>query len=96
MQERYGATLYLFGSRSRGTAGPSSDYDIVAVAEAFRQQKPTARVGERFVLWYEAGGWDEGLDLHCFTPEEFREEILAGIGFLGQARRRGELVKVRL
>ena len=29
MRERYGARLYLFGSRARGTARADSDYDII-------------------------------------------------------------------
>ena len=74
MRERYGATLHLFGSRARGTARPDSDYDLVAVSEAFRQQKSTTRAADRGVLWLEAGGWGRGLDIRCLTPEEFREE----------------------
>lgn len=95
MRQRYGATLYLFGSRASSAAKPYSDYDLVAVAESFRQQKSTARAKDRLVLWYEAGGWGEGLDMHCYTPEEFREE-LAGLGYLGQAKRRRELTRIRL
>jgi len=95
MRQRYGATLYLFGSRARGTAGEDSDYDIVAVSEAFRGQKRTARVVDRFYLWLEAGGWGQGLDLHCYTPEEFHEQTKDGIGYLGQAWRRGELIVIR-
>mgnify|MGYP005848198211 CR=1 FL=1 len=95
MRERHGATLYLFGSRARGTAGPYSDYDLVAVSPSFRAEKPTARVTDRLQLWYEAGGWGQGLDLHCYTPEEFREETRDGFGYLGQAKRRRELIVVR-
>lgn len=94
MHERYGARLYAFGSRTRGTAEPSSDYDVVAVAEAFAEQPPLGRARDRFRLWLEAGGWGKELDLHCYTAAEFREE-LKGLGYLGQARRRGELLKVK-
>lgn len=93
MAERYGARLYLFGSRARGTTGPESDYDLVAVAESFVGQRRIARAPDRYRLWREAGGFGITLDLHCYTPEEFREE-LAGLGYLGQARRRRELVEV--
>ena len=95
MRHRYGAILYVFGSRARGTAGPDSDYDLVAVSEAFREQKRTARVVDRFYLWLEAGGWGQSLDLHCYSPEEFHRQIKDGVGYLGQARRRGELTMIR-
>jgi predicted nucleotidyltransferase len=94
LRTRYGARLYLFGSRARGTAHPESDYDLVAVAEAFDQQPLLRRGLDRGNLWREAGGWRIALDLHCYTPQEFREE-LAGLGYLGQAKRRGELIEIK-
>ncbi|MBI4317694.1 MAG: nucleotidyltransferase domain-containing protein [Chloroflexi bacterium] len=95
MRKRYGARLYLFGSRARGTAHGESDYDLVAVAPAFGEQPLLGRAPDRRILWREAGGWGIGLDLHCYTPEEFREE-LAGLGYLGMAKRRGELIHVKV
>ena len=95
LQERYGATLYLYGSQVRGTAGQRSDYDLVAVSDTFRDQKRTRRVLDRFYLWLEAGGWGQGLDLHCFTPEEFHRQTEDGLGYLGRARQAGELKLVR-
>ncbi|MBI2941591.1 MAG: nucleotidyltransferase domain-containing protein [Chloroflexi bacterium] len=95
MRERYGARLYLFGSRARGTARLGSDYDVVAVAKAFAEQPLLRRALDRGELWRKAGGWRIALDLHCYTPEEFREE-LAGPGYLGQAKARGELVEVKV
>lgn len=95
MYERYGAVLYVFGSRVRGSARPGSDYDLVAVSNAFAGQHVMDRALARRDLWIEAGGWRLPLDLHSYTPEEFQEE-LRGLGYLGQARRRGELVKVPL
>ncbi len=94
LRERYGARVYLFGSRARGTAHPESDYDLVAVAEAFGQQSVFERALDRRKLWRQAGGWEIGLDLHCYTPSEFRRE-LEGLGYLGQAKRRGELIEVK-
>ena len=94
MRERYGARLLLFGSRARGMAHAESDYDLIAVARAFSQQRLLGRAPDRRKLWREAGGWGIGLDLHCFTPEEFRAE-LQGIGFIGQSKRRGELIEVK-
>lgn len=95
MKLRYGARLYLFGSRARGKGRPDSDYDVVAVAEGFAGERRIVRAPERYRLWREAGGRGVGLDLHCYTPVEFREE-LAGLGYLGQAKRRGELLRVSL
>ncbi len=94
MRRRYGATLYLFGSRARGTARPDSDYDLVAVSKAFQLHKRSARVLDRWTLWLEAGGWGRGLDLHCLTPEEFHEETRYGWGYLGGSKKRGELMRI--
>ncbi|MBI4320414.1 MAG: nucleotidyltransferase domain-containing protein [Chloroflexi bacterium] len=94
MRERHKATLYLFGSRARGTAREHSDYDIVAVSDAFGQQSHFRRCLDRDELWHTAGGWRKALDLHCYTPGEFRKEV-AGLGYLGQARARGELIRIK-
>ncbi len=94
MRDRYRATVYQFGSRARGSAGLHSDYDFVAVSELFENVKPGTRVGDRVLLWFEAGGWGEGLDLHCYTPEEFAKELDSGMGYLAEAARRSELVEV--
>jgi predicted nucleotidyltransferase len=96
MYERHRAASYLFGSRARGESGKLSDYDVVAVSEAFRGTKRTSRMLGRPLLWLEAGGWGEALDLHCFTPEEFRREIASGMGYLWQAHSRGELIEIPL
>ncbi|TAK37070.1 MAG: hypothetical protein EPO21_00500 [Chloroflexota bacterium] len=95
MRERYGARLYLFGSRARGTAHAESDYDLIAVSNAFDRQSVFERALDRHVLWRQAGGWGIGLDLHCYTASEFRRQ-LAGLGYLGQAKRRGELIWVKV
>jgi len=95
MRERYGARVFLFGSRARRTNRPDSDYDLVAVARAFCKQPVLRRALDRRQLWLEAGGWRKALDLHCYTPEEFREE-LAGLGYLGQAKARGELIEIKV
>jgi hypothetical protein len=94
MRERYGARIYLFGSYARGTARPGSDYDLVAVARAFAGVHPLDRVLDRGQLWREAGGWGVPLDLHCYTPEEFRRQLQHG-GYLAMARARSELWEIQ-
>lgn len=94
MRERYGSGIYVFGSRVRGTARPGSDYDLIAVSRAFEGTHILDRAPDWRKLWREAGGWGLSLDLRCYTPEEFKEE-LRGLGYLGQAKRRGELIKVK-
>ena len=94
MKERYGADLYAFGSRVQGLARDDSDYDLVAVARSFSGQRSFLRAPDRFHLWEQAGGFGLSLDLHCYTPEEF-EEDLEGLGYLGEAAGRGELARMR-
>ena len=67
---------------------------MIAVVKSFAYQPITGRSPDRRKLWREAGGWGVGLDLHCYMPEEFREEI-AGLGYLGQTKARGELIEVK-
>lgn len=93
LDARYRATLYLFGSRARGSSRPDSDYDLVAVSDAFATQPLWARAPDRRVLWRRAGGWGVPLDLHCYTEDEFRKE-LSGSGYLAQAKARGELRRI--
>jgi predicted nucleotidyltransferase len=92
---QYRAHVYLFGSRARGTQQAQSDYDLVAVAAAFVDVSPFRRCLDRDDHWLAAGGWRLALDLHCFTPEEFRREK-AGLGYLGEAFRKGELLRIAL
>ena len=93
LRSRYNARVCLFGSRACGIANSQSDYDVIAVADAFAGQRGFRRAPDRYALWREAGGFGQGLDLHCYTPEEFREEM-AGLGYLGSAARRGELLEI--
>jgi predicted nucleotidyltransferase len=93
MRDRYGAELYLFGSRARGMGARDSDYDFAAVSPAFAKERDLYRALDRHRIWTEAGGYGIGLDLHCYTPEEFARE-LDSLGYLGEASRRGELLKI--
>ena len=93
MRDRYGADVYIFGSRARGANRGDSNYDFAAVAPAFAEQRDINRALDRFDIWDEVGGRGIGLDLHCYTPEEFALE-LDSLGYLGEASERGELVKI--
>ena len=93
MRDRYGADVYIFGSRARGKGRPDSDYDFVAVAPAFAEQRDLSRALDRHRIWTEAGGYGIGLDLHCYTPEKFALE-LDSLGYLGEANERGELIRI--
>jgi Nucleotidyltransferase domain len=91
--DRYQARVYLFGSRARGAEHAQSDYDLVAVAASFATTSWLRRCLDRDSLWLDAGGCRKPLDLHCYTPQEFRRQK-AGPGYLGQAHRRGELIRI--
>ena len=68
IKERYHPQrLLLFGSRARGEAGPSSDYDLLIVSRDFEGTNLTDRATDiyrRWPLW-------AGLDCLCLTPSEF-------------------------
>lgn len=59
--------LILFGSRAEGRATPDSDYDFVLVSSDFRGIPFLKRLPDVYEIW-EA---DAGLDLLCYTPEEY-------------------------
>jgi predicted nucleotidyltransferase len=75
MRDRHGARVYLFGSRARGTASGDSDYDLIAVADSFSNVSRFRRGLDRDRIWHEAGGYLKALDLHCYSPAEFRREL---------------------
>ncbi len=68
-------TLVLaFGSRARGEALSHSDLDLLIVSERFRD----VRWLDRAVLVMEALDLTMGVDLLCYTPEDYerkREEL---------------------
>jgi len=51
------------------------------------------RIPDRYQLWIESGGWGKGLDLHCFTPAEFRRQLRYPT-FVHSALQRGELLRI--
>lgn len=91
VRARYGARLYLLGSRSRGDARPNCDFDLVAVAEAFGDEPWLWRGRDGGKLWLGAGGWGVPMDFLCRTPEEFKQETTHGFGAVGWAKKQGEL-----
>lgn len=66
LQARQARAAYLIGSRARGTAHPTSDIDLIIVAESDRP------VVERFKDYLAAiVASTVGVDLLVYTPEEF-------------------------
>jgi predicted nucleotidyltransferase len=64
-------TLVLtFGSRARGDALKHSDLDLLIVSDAFRN----IRWLDRPVMVLEVLDLPFGVDLLCYTPEEFRKK----------------------
>jgi predicted nucleotidyltransferase len=64
--------VILFGSHARNGAAPDSDYDLILVADRFRDVPRSKRqVGLRR-LFYSVGG-HAPMDLICLTPEEFED-----------------------
>ena len=61
------ATIYLFGSRAKGTATANSDYDLIIVSKRFGRTTFVNRAG---LIWCNS---DVGIaaDLLCYTPSEF-------------------------
>ncbi|MDE3019308.1 MAG: nucleotidyltransferase domain-containing protein [Nitrospirota bacterium] len=66
--------VIAFGSRARGEGLAHSDLDLVIVSDSFK----ALRWLDRPARVIEALGLDFGVDLLCYTPEEYarkREEI---------------------
>ena len=62
--------MIAFGSRVRGTALQSSDLDIIVVADHFTQVAWL----DRSVAVQMAVGAPFGMDVLCYTPEEFKRK----------------------
>lgn len=59
---------YLTGSVARGVEREGSDYDIILVSPDFAGVHRVRRPPMVTMLWGDSAG---GLDLLCYTPEEF-------------------------
>jgi predicted nucleotidyltransferase len=69
--ERFHPTLVIaFGSRTRGEGLRYSDLDLLIVSESFRD----IRWLDRPVLVHEALDINFGVDLLCYTPEEYHRK----------------------
>ena len=85
------SAVLVFGSRARGEALRDSDLDVLVVADAFRDVAWL----DRPVRVYEECDIRFGVELLCYTPEEFarkREElgivrtaVAEGVDLLGAA-----------
>ena len=64
--ERFQRTI-VFGSRARGEGREDSDIDMVLVGKAFT----TIKAPNRFGTVLQAIRSEGGVDVLCFTPEEF-------------------------
>jgi len=88
LKKLYSPTLILlFGSRSRGDALIESDYDILVVSSAFRDTKWVKRHEEAYECWDD----DAGLDLLCYSPEEFDVKRMQ-IGIVREAVEEGIVI----
>lgn len=71
LRERLGPLEAIaFGSRARGDALSSSDLDLILVSPRFA----TVPFLKRPVAVLEALDYPGGLELLCYTPEEFEEK----------------------
>lgn len=59
--------VILFGSRARGDWLEESDYDFVVVSERFQGVHFVSRPVELYKYWH----GHPGVELLCYTPEEF-------------------------
>ncbi len=77
--------VILFGSRARGTQRKDSDYDVLIVAESFKN----INFYTRSVLMYKLKGEiNASMDIVCLTPQEF-DRRKKEIGIIQEACREG-------
>jgi len=63
-------SVYLFGSRARGDWLHESDYDFVVVSRQFEGIPFVRRPVPLYSYWHQ---WP-GVELLCYTPEEFERK----------------------
>lgn len=71
LREEIGAKkVILFGSRARGDWLKESDYDMIVVADRFAGVPFSLRPSDLYPLWT----GHPGVELLCYTPEEFERK----------------------
>jgi len=71
LREEVGAEkVILFGSRARGDWLKESDYDFIVVSRHFQEMPWPLRPVELYRLWQGS----PGVELLCYTPDEFRRK----------------------
>jgi len=76
--------LILFGSRARGDYLDESDFDLLVVSDQFKEIDFLDRICLAYGLWK----LRQGLDVLCYTPEEF-EIKKKQIGIVQEAVKEG-------
>ena len=76
--------VILFGSRARGDWLKESDYDFIVVSQRFRGVPWPYRPVELCRLWHGS----PGVELLCYTPEEFQRRSRE-ISLVAEALREG-------
>lgn len=71
LREQFGSLrVIVFGSRARGDALTTSDLDLILVSPRF----VSVPFLQRPVQVLQALGYPGGLEILCYTPEEFEEK----------------------
>ena len=85
LREEVGAEMViLFGSRARGDWLKESDYDFIVVSQRFQDVPWPRRPVELYRLWVGS----PGIELLCYTPEEFQHKSRE-INVVAEALREG-------
>jgi hypothetical protein len=62
--------IIFFGSRTKGTFDPESDFDIIVISKNFEGVKWNERPLNIYLAWKEK----KPLEVLCYTPEEFEKK----------------------
>ena len=85
LRHRYHVSeLILFGSRAEGRADEESDYDLIVVSADFQDMDFAERIRSVYKLWTN----DIGIDILCYTPQEFTKKTRQ-IGLVSDAAKTG-------
>ena len=63
--------IILFGSRARGTASRTSDYDFAVISKSFTKLSPEKRSTKLYLLKQNIPA---AMDILCYTPKEFERK----------------------